>query len=79
MKLIEFAEQTVVIAKNQPQYNPMPAHVTQDSMGRIVCCWKLSIKERIKLMLTGKVWHHICTFGNSIQPQLLEVNSPFKH
>lgn len=26
MKLIEFPEQTTVIAKDQPQYNPLPAH-----------------------------------------------------
>jgi hypothetical protein len=77
MKLIEFPEQTVVIAKDQPQYLPMPAHVTHDDMGRIICCWKLNWRERLRLLLTGTLWHHICTFGKSVQPQLLDVKSPF--
>ena len=26
MKIIEFPEQTLVIAKDQPEYQPLPAH-----------------------------------------------------
>lgn len=77
MTLIEFPEQTVVIAKDQPEYNPLPAYQYNDKEGTIVCCWKLSFKERIKLLFTGKLWHHILTFHQSLQPQLLQVNSPF--
>lgn len=77
MKLIEFPEQTVVIAKDQPKYNPMPAHQVRDREGTIICCWKLSWKERFKIMLGGKLWHRILTFNGSIQPQLIEVDSPF--
>lgn len=81
MKLIEFPEQTHVIAKNQPQYNPMPAWIeeydSQGGEGRIICCWQLTIKERIKLLFSGKLWHHILTFQNPVQPQLLQLDSPF--
>ena len=79
MKLIEFKEQTCVIAKNQPQYEPMPAWREADDIeGRIVCCWKLTKWERIKLLFTGKVWHYIFTFNQPIQPQLLSVAYPFR-
>jgi hypothetical protein len=77
MILIEFPEQTNIIAKDQPEYLPMPAYICPNqSEGRIICCWKLSIVERIKLLFRGKIWHHILTFRNPAQPQLLEINKP---
>ena len=77
MKLIEFPEQTVVIAKSQPPYIPLPAHrYADDTNGRIVCCWKLSLGERLKLLFTGKIWHHVLTFNKPLQPQLLSIKKP---
>lgn len=77
MKLIEFPEQTVVIAKNQPDYQPLPAHVyPHDSQGRITCCWKLTEAELILLVRTKVIWHSILTFGGPLQPQLLQVEKP---
>ncbi len=75
-KLIEFPEQTVVIAKDQPEYNPLPAHQFKDETGRIACCWQLSIADRIRLLLTGKIWHQILTFNMPLQPQLITVEKP---
>jgi hypothetical protein len=74
MKLIEFKEQNIIIAKDQPEYLPLPARRSDD--GQVICCWKLSIKERIKLLFTGRVWHIILTFNEPLQPQLLVVNKP---
>jgi len=80
MKPTSFPEQNTTIAKNQPQYFPLPAHiVVNDPSGRAIFCWKLSIKERVKLLFTGKIWHHVLTFNSSLQPQLLEINTPFNH
>lgn len=76
MKLIEFPEQTIVIAKDQPEYNPLPAYQHKDSKGRITCCWSLTFLERVKLLFTGKIWHDILTFNNPLQPQLLQINKP---
>lgn len=76
MKLIEFPEQTVVIAKDQPQYRPLPAYQFGDAEGRIACCWSLSWKERLHLLLTGRLWHQILTFNQPLQPQLLTVERP---
>ncbi len=74
MELIEFADQTVVIARDQPQYNPMPAHV--DIAGVVTCQWKLSWRERAKVLFSGRIWHQIHTFGSAIQPQRLDTNKP---
>jgi len=43
----------------------------------IVFCWKLSLKERVKLLFTGKLWHLIWSNRCCIQPVCLEVDSPF--
>lgn len=77
MNLIPFPEQTVVIAKAQPKYLPLPAYrFSNDPQGRIVCCWALTWRERLILLLTGKVWHQVLTFNQPLQPQLLTVDKP---
>lgn len=77
MKATTFPEQTLVIAENQPEYESLPAHVVPgDHFGRVVFCWKLTWRERIKLLLTGKLWHHVLTFHQLLQPQRLEVTKP---
>ncbi len=74
MKLIDFPEQNLVIAKNQPEYLQMPAYYADN---RVICLWSLSWKERLQVLLFGRIWHEILTFGHSLQPQLLHVESPF--
>jgi hypothetical protein len=77
MNLVEFPEQTVVYAKDQPEYIPLPAYRFKDDReGRIVCCWRLTWRERLRLLFTGRIWHSILTFNQSLQPQLLETTKP---
>lgn len=77
MKPIEFPEQTVVIAKDQPQYQPLPAHrFADDPEGRIVFCWKLRFRERLIVLFTGKLWHSVLTFNRPLQPQMLSIDKP---
>lgn len=76
MQLVEFKEQTVIIAKDQSEYLPLPAYQTRDEYGMIYCCWKLSFRERCKLLFTGKIWHSVLTFNRALQPQMLLLNKP---
>ena len=80
MRLIEFPEQTKIIAENQDEYISMPVHhVLNDDggeTGHLICCWKLSFLERIKILFCGKVWHQMLTFGEPIQPQKLTIEKP---
>lgn len=76
MTLIEFPEQTVVIAKDQPEYLPMPAHIADDVQRTTTICWYLTWKERVTLLFTGKLWHQMWTFGGSMTPQLMLVDKP---
>lgn len=78
MNLIEFEGQTTVIAKEQPEYLPMPARVDRsDPECRVTCCWQLTPEEIKRIVETGVVWHQILTFGGPLQPQLLVVERPF--
>ncbi len=77
MNLVEFPEQTVVIAKDQPEYLPLPAYrFANDPEGRIVCCWRLTWRERLSVLLRGTVWHQVLTFNGPLQPQLLATDKP---
>lgn len=76
MKLVSFPEQTFVIAEDQHPYLPLPAHRFGDAEGRIACCWSLSWGERLRVLLTGRIWHQIMTFYQPLQPQKLTVEKP---
>lgn len=77
MTPIEFPEQTVVIAKSQPEYAPLPSHqAIGDPQGRVVVCWKLTWRERWKILRHGLLWHQVLTFHQPLQPQLLGTEKP---
>jgi hypothetical protein len=74
MKPIEFKEQNVVFAEDQPEYLPLPAHKVDSPQGEVICCWEMSIIERIKVLFTGKVWLCLLSFNRPLTPNLLTVN-----
>ena len=74
MRPIEFPEQTLVWAKDQPEYEPLPAY-TDDV--ETVSLWRLTWRERFKVLVTGKLWLRQCNFGGPLQPQLPTVDSPW--
>lgn len=74
MKPCEFPGQNIVFAKDQPEYQPLPALRLDD--GTVTSCWQLSWGERLKLLLTGKLWFTQLTFGYALQPQLPQVDVP---
>ncbi len=77
MKLEYFPEHNIVFAKDQPEYDPLPARVFKnDPQGRVVFCWGLSWRERLAVFFTGKIWHQVLTFHRPLQPQLATVNKP---
>lgn len=80
MKPIEFKEQNIVVAKDQPEYQPLPALIGESQKGEVITCWNLSFKERLILLFTGKVWMMLLMFRNSegklnpITPSFLTVD-----
>jgi hypothetical protein len=77
MKPIMFRESNVVFAKNQETYLSLPAYRDDEQGGRIFHCWKLSLRERLKVLLTGRLWINVLNFHQPPQPILPMVDCPF--
>lgn len=74
MQPIEFPEQTVVYAKDQPEYLPLPAHKTDD--GEVTSCWGMTWGERLRVLVTGRIYFTNLTFNRALQPQRVSVQPP---
>jgi hypothetical protein len=66
MKPVSFPQATVVYAKDQPEYVPLPAHVSIH--GVVTSCWELSNEELAEIILTRRIWLQAMTFGAALQP-----------
>ncbi len=75
MNPIDFKGSNVVFAKDQPQYLQLPAHVDRVN-GVVTSCWKLTWKERLKVLITGKMFISQLTFNKALQPISPAVNNP---
>lgn len=71
MKPIEFKEQNTVFGEGQKEYLPLPAYVDPDPEGYVITCWRLSIKERLVVLLSGCLWLSQMSFHEPLQPQLI--------
>ena len=67
MKAIEFPEVNTRIAKNQPQYKAIPAHIAGID-GEVTMCFELSDEERKQVAETGCIWLSFLTFNRPFQP-----------
>ena len=76
MEPVEFPEQTIVWAKDQPEYRPLPAFTNERET---ISCWRLTWRERLRVLVTGRLWLRQSNFGGPLQPQLPSVESPFVH
>ena len=72
MKPIEFKEQNVVYAKDQKEYQPLPALKFED--GEVLTCWELSWKELFRVIFTRKIWVAQLTFNRPLSPQFLTTD-----
>lgn len=70
MKPIEFKGHNKVYAKDQPEYLPLPVFKNDSVEGECISCWKLSFKERVRILLTGKLWISMMTFNKPLTPIL---------
>jgi hypothetical protein len=75
MKPVDFKESNITFAKDQPPYLPLPAW--RNDKGTVISCWSLSLIERLKVLITGKIWIRTLTFNQPLQPQRLDVDYPF--
>jgi hypothetical protein len=71
-----FAEQTMVLGVDQPEYLPLPAYRASD--GSVISCWRLTWRDRLRLLWTGRIWAMQLTYGKYLQPLLLQTDHPFR-
>ena len=74
MHPIEFKEQTIVWAKKQPPFLPLPAWSDERES---ITVWKLTWRERVTLLFTGHLWHRQMNFGHPLQGVSMSVEVPF--
>ena len=74
MKPIEFKYQNIVYAKNQPGYLPLPALKMNTPTSEVVSCWKLTFKERLKVLVFGRVWMSLTSFNKPLTPSYLATD-----
>lgn len=66
----------IVIAKDQPEYIPLPAIVLDGPERKIVTRWELDDEDRARLAAGGSVYLSVWTFGAHLQPIELTTIEP---
>ena len=74
MKQIKFKECNITYAENQPEYLSLPTYKTKS--GEVTSCWKLSFFDKLRIIITGRMFLSILTFNNPLQPQKMSVKNP---
>lgn len=72
MKPVAFPEQNVVYAEEQPPYQPLPAH-RSGGVGVVTSCWAMTLRDRLVILLTGRVWVRVLSFNKPLQPQIVSA------
>ena len=71
---IKHSDDCIEIAKHQDEYRTLFALNVPCPMGyQTVICWKFSLKARLKLLFTGKLWHSIMR-ADALQPICITLN-----
>jgi len=78
MRPIEFAEMNATLAKDQAAYRPLPVFVEPEADGAMTSCWALSLRERLRVLVTGRIWLTVLTFNKPQQPVILRAEYPFQ-
>lgn len=64
----------VIYAKDQPQYKPLP--VFKDTDGTILSRWRLSWRERLRVLFNGDIYLWVTTHNRPLQPVMLQTEKP---
>lgn len=74
MKPIKFYGHNIVLAEDQPEYQPLPVHRQFNTEGKCVYVWELTDEEIEVLKQTKKLYVSQLTFNQLFQPILPTVN-----
>lgn len=74
MKPVYFKDHNDVYARNQPEYLPLPVYRHGDSWKCVTSCWGMGFIERVRVLLTGKIYVTAATFGKPLTPISLHLS-----
>lgn len=73
MRPIKFKEQNVVFAKDQSQYQNLPAFREEGGGGNVISCWKFTFWERVRILFGANLWVNLMMFGKPLTPSLFTI------
>ena len=74
MDIVKFKECNVTFAEGQPEYLSLPAY--RSANGLVTTLWKLSLWERIKVVVTGEMFLQVVSFNKPLLPLKMSVDKP---
>lgn len=72
MNPIKFPEHNAIFGEGQPQYEPLPVHITPE--GQVISCWQLSEEDKARIAETGQIWLSHITFNRPLQPVFMTTD-----
>lgn len=67
----KFPEANITFAKDQPEYQPLPAFRNESPQGEVITCWNLSFKERMRVLVKGEIWLSLLSFNKPLTPSFM--------
>jgi hypothetical protein len=67
----KFKEVNITFAKDQPEYQPLPAFRNDSQLGEVITCWNLTFRERLRILFKGEIWLSLLTFNKPLTPSFL--------
>lgn len=64
----------ITYGAGQPEYIPLPMWSGPDGMR--VSRWRLTWRERLRILLSGSIWLSILTFDRPLQPVKIDTQCP---
>lgn len=68
MKPVKFKHCNATFAEGQEDYQKLPALVIETDERPVISCFSLSFVERLQVLIFGRVWLCLLTFGAPLQP-----------
>ncbi len=73
---LPFGWEAVTYAEDQPEYLQLPVVRSRDDEARVISRWRLTWRERLRLLWRGELYLQMLTFHHPLQPVLLSVEPP---
>jgi len=67
-----------IFGADQSEYQPLPAYRVGDENKTVVSRWRLSWRERLRVLISGNILLSRMTFGHPIQPSMLDTKCPLE-